>query len=152
MKLAELLIERTQATKNIAELKRQVLANLKVQEGEQPALDPNLLLQEIKKANDRLAHIIGVINKTNNTEKLDNKLTVAEGIAKRDAINSYRSFIQMVIDNANAREYRSTRSEIKIFSTVNIAELKKQSDTLAKDFRILDTKIQEKNWITEVEL
>ena len=40
--------------------------------------------------------------------------------------------------------------EVKFISTISIEQLQKQSDLLAKEFREIDMKIQEKNWTTEL--
>ncbi|MBE9042965.1 nucleoside hydrolase [Pleurocapsales cyanobacterium LEGE 10410] len=60
------------------------------------------------------------------------------------------SYYDSVIQTAASRQDRYGRSEIKYLSTVNIAELQTQSDRLARDYRQLDTKIQQANWNTEL--
>ena len=41
---------------------------------------------------------------------------------------------------------RITRSEVKYVSTINVAEIRKRADELAKNYRDLDARIQELNW------
>ncbi len=41
-------------------------------------------------------------------------------------------------------------SEVKFLPTVSIAQLQKQVDQLAKQFRELDTRLQELNWQTDL--
>ena len=41
---------------------------------------------------------------------------------------------------------RYSKSEVKFKSTVNVADLQKQADELAKAYRELDVRIQEANW------
>jgi len=45
---------------------------------------------------------------------------------------------------------RATRSEIKIFSTIDVRALQKQIDDLSKQLRELDNKIQMTNWTTDI--
>ena len=45
---------------------------------------------------------------------------------------------------------RITRSEVKYVSTINVAEIQKRADELAKKYRDLDARIQELNWQTEL--
>ena len=40
--------------------------------------------------------------------------------------------------------------EIKIYSTVSVAALQKQADSLSKQLRELDVRIQSANWTTEL--
>jgi hypothetical protein len=45
---------------------------------------------------------------------------------------------------------RYSKSEVKFKSTVNVSETQKRADQLAKEYRELDTRLQEANWTTEV--
>ena len=45
---------------------------------------------------------------------------------------------------------RYSNKEIKIHSTVDVAELQKSLDTLSKDLRELNIKIQSANWTTDL--
>jgi hypothetical protein len=48
------------------------------------------------------------------------------------------------------RGFAITRSEIKFRPTVEVAELQKDIDALAKEYRELDTRIQTRNFETEL--
>ena len=48
MKLAQALVERADLQKRLAQLRRRLLLNAKVQEGEMPAEDPKELLRELE--------------------------------------------------------------------------------------------------------
>lgn len=65
MKLAEALQERADINKKISELKRRLENCLLVQEGEEPAEDPMVLLNELDSATDRLEKLMASINETN---------------------------------------------------------------------------------------
>lgn len=67
MKLAEALNLRADLQKRIAQLKLRLLANAKVQEGDTPAEDPTLLLQELDSYTAQLEMLIRQINKANNS-------------------------------------------------------------------------------------
>jgi hypothetical protein len=56
----------------------------------------------------------------------------------------------MLVNEASSTARRATRSEIKILSTVNVAELQKTVDLTAKELRQLDNAIQAANWTTEL--
>jgi len=43
---------------------------------------------------------------------------------------------------------RTTRSEVKFVSTVSVAATQRKADDLAREYRELDTRIQEADWLT----
>lgn len=150
MKLAELLIERSECQNKLIEIKSQILANLKYQEGDKPLVDINNLRKQFEEANAYLESLIIKINQANHKFKLNNNMTIAEAIAHRDAIKAKIDFNKDIIKSANTKDYRITRTEIKMILTVDINVLLNEIDSLSKEFRLLDNSIQQVNWITEV--
>ena len=57
-----------------------------------------------------------------------------------------RDFLTVSSDRVS----RYSKTEIRIHSTVPVAELQKQVDSYAKELRTVDEKIQELNWLTEL--
>ncbi|WP_245621871.1 hypothetical protein [Corynebacterium lactis] len=53
-------------------------------------------------------------------------------------------------DQVSSRQDRYSSSEIRHVPTVEVKELRRQTDKASKDFRELDSKIQQKNWATEL--
>jgi hypothetical protein len=49
-----------------------------------------------------------------------------------------------------SQQYRTRVSEIKFVSTLNVAQLQRERDALAKEYRELDTLIQAANWTVEL--
>ncbi len=149
MKLAEALQERADLNRRIAQLNNRLYNNATVQDGESPAEEPQDLFDELNRCILQLEELIARINLTNCKTVTDGK-TLTEQIAQRDCLNlklrSYRSFA----DQASQLTDRVSRTEIKIFSTVNVKELQKQIDALAKQLRMLDNQIQQINWTTEL--
>lgn len=150
MKLAELLIERSECQNKIIDLKAQALANLKYQEGDKPSIDLKTIKKEFEEINSHLEKLIIKINSANNKFKLSNGMTIAEAIAHRDAIKAKIDFNKEIIKSANAKDYRITRTEIKMILAVDINSLLKEIDILSKEYRLLDNSIQQMNWITEI--
>lgn len=149
MKLATALTERADLQTRINELGNRLVRNAKVQEGEKPAEDPNELLKELNSCLNRLEELIRRINFTNCSTKIDG-LTISDYIAKRDImkvkIRTYRNFL----DQASIKIDRYSNKEIKILSTVNVAQTQKELDGYSKELRMLDDKLQEANWTTEL--
>ena len=123
---------------------------MKVQEGEEPPENPQELLAELEQNLNQLAELIKKINKTNSTTILAGGITLSDALATRDILLLKRRAYESIIDEAAARIDRYSQSGIKTFSTVNVAELQKQMDELSKQYREIDTKIQEKNWTTDL--
>jgi hypothetical protein len=58
--------------------------------------------------------------------------------------NSYRELATA----ASTSQGRTTRSEVKFVSTVSVAAIQRKADDLAKEYREMDTRIQEADWST----
>ena len=150
MKLAEALILRADCQKRLHKLKERLIRSSKVQEGEEPPEQPQELIEELDNVINQLADLIQKINRTNSSTILDNNLSISDALAQRDSIQLKRSIYDSVIQTAASRQDRYGRSEIKYLSTVDIAELQTEVDRMARDYRQLDTKIQQANWNTEL--
>ena len=149
MKLAEALQERADINKKISELKRRLDNCLLVQEGEEPAEDPIVLLNELDSATDRLEKLMASINETNCNTKA-NGMSLTEIIARKDALSIRYSAYKELVYTAGNNTYRARGSEIKVKAVVKAAELQKTVDKLAKEIRLLDNLLQETNWKTEL--
>ena len=149
MKLAEALQERADLNRRIDQLRDRLFNNALVQEGERPAEEPVALLDELERCTARLEELMAQINLTNSKTVVDGA-TLTELIARKDCltlkIGVYRDFLQQAGQTAR----RATRSEIKILSTVNVSQLQKDVDAMARDLRLLDNRLQQTNWSTEL--
>ncbi|MEW4369371.1 DIP1984 family protein [Paenibacillus kandeliae] len=150
MRLAEALIVRSDLQKRIEQVKVRLNLNAKIQEGEQPAEQPAELLRELQELLNQLGSLIRRINRTNAQTLVDDQRTLADALAERDILSLHRNALSELVQSASVRQDRFTRSEIKFFATVDIAALQRQLDQLAKDYRQLDTRIQELNWLTDL--
>ena len=150
MKLAEALINRADCQKRIEQLRQRLLRSAKVQEGETPPENPQALVAELEATVNELADLIKRINKTNSLTNLEESMTLSDALAQRDTLMLKRSVYNSLVEAAAYQQVRYGTSEIKTFSTVNIAELQTQMDQLSRQCRELDTRIQESNWNTEL--
>ena len=149
MKLAEALILRADCQKRIAQLKSRLLTNAKVQEGDAPAETPQDLIAELERVSAELLDLIKRINRTNSTTGFAGG-TLSDALAERDVLVQQRSAYAELAQTASISHGRFTRSEVKYISTINVAEIQKRADDLAKAHRELDARIQELNWQTEL--
>ncbi|MBD1937589.1 DIP1984 family protein [Microcoleus sp. FACHB-68] len=149
MKLSEALILRADCQKRIEQLRQRLIRSAQVQEGDQPPENPQALIAELEATVNELADLIKRINKTNSLTNLQEG-TISDALAARDTLLLKRSVYDSLVNAAAVNQSRYSQAEIKSFSTVNIAELQSYMDRLARDYRELDTRIQEANWNTEL--
>ena len=147
MKLAEALILRADQQRHVEQLKHRLICNAKVQEGDQPAEEPTMLIEEMEKTLKDLAKIVQRINKTNSNTKFK-KNTLTDALARRDNLKMKCDIYRELCKTATVTQDRYSKSEVKFISTVNVADIQKIADRLAKEHRELDAAIQELNWST----
>ncbi len=149
MKLATALSERADLQRRISELSGRLNNNAKVQEGEEPAENPLALLEELDGCLARLEDLIARINKTNNETKAGDR-TLTDLIARRDCLKQRVSILRSFLDECSEKVSRYSKAEIRILSTVPVAEMQKQVDGYSKQLRETDELIQELNWTTDL--
>lgn len=150
MKLAEALVLRADYQKRIDQLKTRLLRNAKVQEGERPGEAPAELVAEVEEIAAALEHLVQRINRTNAVTRMDDTVTVADLLARRDVLAARRTVYSDLAQAATITQDRYSKSEVKFKSTVNVAAMQKRADDLAKEYRELDVRLQSANWTTEL--
>ena len=149
MKIAEALILRADIQKRIAQLRTRLNNNAKVQENEEPAENPELLLTELDDLISQLNDLIIKINKTNTLSKTDG-ISLVELIAKKDTLSQKAGILREFIEIASQKINLYSTTEIKVFSTINVPAQQKQLDKLSKEIRETDTKLQQANWTIDL--
>lgn len=149
MKLAEALQERADLNRKIEQLKARLNNNVLVQDGEKPVEEPELLKQELDAAIARLSYLITQINLTNCATKVDGQ-TLTELIAQKDALALKIHLYKDIVYTASQTAYRARNTEIKVKSAISVADWQAEIDKMAKKLRLLDNRLQENNWITEL--
>ena len=145
MKLAEALIMRADCQKRIAQLQQRLMRSAKVQEGEQSPENPQELLAELDATIVELTQLIQRINSTNAVTSVQDQ-SLSDALAQRDILKTKRDIYSRLIEAAAIQPIRYSQSEVRFVTTVNIAELQRQVDAMARDYRVLDSAIQEVNW------
>ena len=149
MKLAEALNQRADLQKRIAQLRERLSNNVKVQEGDRPAEEPEDLFKELEGSLRQLKDLIVSINRTNQETVWEGK-TLTEMIAGKDVLSMHLSALRATLDAANVRSDRYSRNEIKFVRTIDVNALQKKVDDLSKDLRELDSELQQANWMTDL--
>lgn len=152
MKLAEALILRADYQKRIQHLKQRILRNAQVQEGDEAAESPSILIEEMERVAQGLVELIQGINRTNSTTLLTEELTITDAIAIRDVLRLRHAIYSNLAEAATVTRGRHTISEVKFKSTISVSDIQKRADDLAREYRELDAKIQEANWKVNLQL
>lgn len=150
MRLAEALLERKNLDNRIETLRRRLLEDVKVQEGDSPVEDPRAILKEIEVALDEKEKLVTRVNRTNMEATLAGGRTLMEAIACRDTFKEKHSVLSAAAKAAMPDRDRFGRQEIKFVATVDVGELRRAADQVAKEMRELDTQIQTANWTAEL--
>lgn len=150
MKLAEALVRRADTQKKIAQLRQRLERVVKVQEGEAPAEDPQILIAELEQTLKEQTAWIRKINKTNALTPFTNELSISDALAERDQLMQHRKLLSDLLEHASIKQDRFRRSEVKFQRTVDVAQIQVQVDELSKAYREFDFHIQEMNWRTDL--
>jgi hypothetical protein len=157
MKLAEALQERADLNTKIAQLRVRINNNALVQEGEKTPENPDELIRQLNTSLQQLTNLITRINLTNsvtmvNESSLTGEKTksLTELIAERDMLKLKLDVYRELVNAASTAVYRARGTEIKVMPAVNVQKIQKETDQLSKQLRLVDNKIQETNWLTEL--
>lgn len=150
MKLAEALLLRADSKKKLESLHHRILANIKVQDNDEPHENPQALINEAFELGSQLCALIKRINACNNATKLASGQTLSEAIVERDMLIKKRNMLAAVAAKALEKDYRLTHTEVKVNTAVSVQDIQKQIDALSKQFREMDTQIQSMNWNTDL--
>ncbi|WP_054748135.1 DIP1984 family protein [Veillonella rogosae] len=150
MKLAEALQERADLNYKISDLELRLTQNSLVQEGgEAPNENPEELLKTLDQCVTRLQKLIADINLTNCKTIVEGR-SITEIIAEKDSAALRLSAYRTLASSAGSINFRARGSEIKLIPTVNVKDIQKEADNIAKQVRLLDNLLQSANWTTEL--
>lgn len=149
MKIAEALALRADLQKRLEQLKQRLVKNARIQEGDAPEEDPVALQTELENSARELVLLIQRINRTNAGSPFGTG-TLADALAERDILKIRYNTYRELATAASTTQNRTTRSEVKFVSTVSVAAMQRKADDLAKEYRGLDTRIQQADWLTDL--
>lgn len=149
MILGEALNRRSDLLKRVAQVQDRLGASALAQEGDEPPERPQELLEELDSLCGELQSLVARVNHTNAATKLSNGETVTEALARRDVLDLRLAALRAVVREATGRGgplSRYSRSEIRMVRQIEVGEVQRQIDGLAKQRRELDTLLQQHNW------
>lgn len=113
------------------------------------AEEPEQLKRELDASVERLAYLISRINLTNSQTKVDGR-TLTELIARKDALILKIGVYKDIVYTGSQTSYRARNTEIKIKTAISVTDWQDEIDKMAKELRLLDNKLQENNWSTDM--
>lgn len=149
MILGEALNRRSDLLKRVAQVQDRLVASALAQEGDEPPERPQELLEELDSLSGELQSLVARVNHTNAATKLSNGETVTEALARRDVLDLRLTALRAVVREATGRGgpfSRYSRSEIRMVRQIEVSDVQRQIDLLAKQRRELDTLLQQHNW------
>ncbi|MCG0152659.1 DIP1984 family protein [Phocaeicola vulgatus] len=149
MKLAEALSNRADLQRRISQLKGRLKDSAKVQEGDTPAEDVETLFLELDSCLEKQEKLVYQINCAN-MQIMHNGENLTRMLARRDSLSARVSLMREVLKHVTETETRYGRNEIRYIRTVDVANLRKDTDSYCKQLRELDNLIQSINWTVEL--
>ncbi len=149
MQLAEALAIRKDLSRKIEQIKSRLLSNVRLQQGDKPAEEPEELFKELDSCLVQLQSLIAHINKTNMNTVSEGR-TLTEMMAEKEVLGKRIEILRAVFDKGNETQDRYSRTEIKMVTVIDIKVLNKQIEKLSEQLRKLDIKIQGLNFLTDL--
>ena len=150
MKLAEALLIRADHKKKLASLRERIAKNARVQEGEEPQEKVSALIQESFAVMQEQQAIVQQIDRANLQTRLPDGRLLADALAERETLVQQHSLLVSAISSTQKEGDRYSPREIKWVVQINVSALQKQADDISVKIRVLNARIQETNWLTEL--
>ena len=151
MKLAEALLLRRDLNNRLFQLRNEISSSVLVQEGD--TLDRSIteLFKEYDEINQQYSELVVAINRKNATASLaDSALLLMEALEQREQLRRKHALLTQALDETKAAP-RMGRNEIRLVRTIDTKTLTEQLNTTAKQLRELDGKIQQTNWLVDLQ-
>ena len=155
MLLGEALEEVSSLSKRFDSLRERARGNARFQEGEDPAEDSDQLTTAASLVLVKLETLTRQIQHTNSVTMLRNNFSLADALISRAILAKHQSLYSTVADAASPDSrfglLRTSRSELKMISNVDISAYRGRAEELAAMLRKLNTEIQQANWSTDLQ-
>lgn len=151
MKIAESLLLKADMDSKIGSLTERIKKYSVVQEGSKPHEDP---LNLIKKVHGIIAdrfELMRRIEAANARVKTADGRTVADALNDQDVLRCQSHVLKEAIAATQKEPDRYRLTELKWVAVINVENIQKQLDDLAKKIREVNAVIQETNWKEELE-
>lgn len=140
MKLAEALLLRAEQNRAYEQLRARIATSARHQEGEEPPENAPELVERALAVLDELEGLIRRINRTNSTSVMGDGRTISDALAERDVLRLRYTLLNGAADVASGQGQRgaymrSTRSELKVITELDVAGLRRRASEVARRTR-----------------
>ena len=148
MKLAEALMERKDIKARMEALKKRLYANAKTEEGAKPAEPPAELLAQLLDEVTAFEQIVARINRTNAAAHFADGGSLVLALIQKDMLRYRHLALTNLADHAVAAPGRYSARELRTVPAIDVSEIRRAADRVAREGRVLDARIQRLNWET----
>ncbi|CAK7909861.1 hypothetical protein CAAN1_21S00958 [[Candida] anglica] len=176
MKVAAALRLKNDYALQLTALKQRIMSNLVVEEGSEPFESPKKLIILYHQVSQNYQDLVTRINLHNSSTKVEypsyhdnfksghlmgdlfsNELSpdftytekyIVQALVERESLKEEIRTFKAILDGSKVTRY-STRDILKV-PVVDVQQLQKKIDTMAKFLRVLDSRIQEHNWLQDL--
>ncbi len=150
MKLAEALSIRASLQRDMAWIKDQFTKISRVQEGAEPSENPAAMLERLDRDADEYRLFLAAINRANIGYRGEDGKTMTDLLATRDALRAKQSILNTAYEEATQRQERYSNHEIRWVPTMDVVNLRQRIESVNRELRNLNLKIQSLNWQIEL--
>lgn len=157
MKIAEALMARSALKQQVSTLSRAAMSNATSPSDEPAVEDPNELINQALEMEAELEAISNKINVTNHLVSInapDGEMLLAQAIARRDRYGRQSQLVAKLVESARGEGrglgYQLRRRDVPSTVNVDIGELRRRADELAKKFSDFNVAIQQANWDNDI--
>lgn len=146
MFLGEALANRSDLQKRLGQVQSAAVNAARFVEGETPEESAAEFLAEARSLVTQLEDLVRRINRTNSFVELEDGFTIADAIARRDALAKRRTVVSAVLNASQSGNRYRTKDDLKEVTNVDVRALRREMDDLAREYRELDVRLQAANW------
>lgn len=150
MKLAEALMERKDIKTRMEALKKRLYANAKIEEGASAVEPPKELLRELENEVTAFERVVARIHHTNASARFADGEDLVQTLIRKDMLRFRHMVLGNLADHAVAAPSRYSARELRTVAAIDVGQLRRDADTLAREARLLDARIQRLNWETDL--
>ena len=152
MKLGEALELRAEMQNNTVLMAKRMEHNAKAPEGVKPSEDPYELMDEVDTTSESLCQLIQRINKTNARTEVESGLTLSDLLTDREILRTRYGFYKTLAESSTIsyRSYLRSPDAVSLQGVMDVSEMRKKADEIAREYRTLDLRIQSANWVVDL--
>lgn len=151
MKLAEILLHRTELNEKLKSIGSRLYFNLKIQEGDKATEDPNALINELFAVGNQLTVIQNKIDIANSINLTSKNRSILEALSEREILKKVYSKLHSGTSLVTETEARYSRRDIRNIKTIEVKAYRDYLEHTLSKLRAVETEILAANWQIDIE-